>query len=555
MRNKILELLHNRRENVEVEFKSAKGGFPGSFWETFSAFANTNGGVIVLGVKEHKGVFVYDGFDDVQIEKLKKTFWDCVHNKDKVSVTLLAEKDVKELEIDGRKLLIFAVPRAPYDLKPVYLTRNPFGNTFKRNHEGDYRCTDLEVRLMFADAQHASKAFDNQILPNYSMADIDMATLKGYRQRFMLRRENHPWNDEDDMGFLTKLGAYRIDRETGKEGFTRAGILMFGKTESITDEVCVPWYFVDYQEKLSEDVEVRWSDRIYPDGTWEANLYQFFFRVYNKLVQTLPTPFQLEGAERKEETSAQISLREALVNALVHCNYAEQGNILVTRTKNQIVFRNPGTMLIAVEDFYAGSISLCRNSILQKFFVQLGYGEKAGSGADVISKGWIDNDLKKPVLIERVQPDAVSLVFDLSDLDVKFKQDTTQKKENITQKSKNTTQKKENTTQKKENTTQKGKNTTQKGKNTTQKKENTTPKSKNTTQKKGQNTTQKRSALQLSIIEYLRQHPTATREDMVNNIPEATIDGVKYSLTRLKKLGDIERVGGRKTGYWVVYYE
>lgn len=280
--NDILQLFHSS-ENVEVEFKSAKGGLPESFWETFSAFANTNGGVIVLGVKEKEGKFIPDGLTDEQIKTYKKRFWDGAHNKEKVSATMLTERDVTEADMEDGKLLVFRVPRASYDLRPVYLTKNPFGNTYKRNHEGDYHCTDVEVRQMFSDAHHTTLPFDNQILPNYTINDIDIPSLKGYRQRFSLKKENHPWNELDDMAFMTKLGVYRVDRETGEEGFTRAGILMFGKTESITDQACTPWYFVDYQEKMSSDSNQRWTDRVYPDGTWEANLYQFFFRVYNKL--------------------------------------------------------------------------------------------------------------------------------------------------------------------------------------------------------------------------------------------------------------------------------
>lgn len=413
-KTEVLQLIAHS-ENAEVEFKSAKGGLPESFWETFSAFANTNGGLIVLGVKEKEGQFISDGLTDEQIKTYKKRFWDCAHNKEKVSATMLTERDVMTVETDDAKLLVFRVPRASYDIRPVYLSKNPFGNTYKRNHEGNYHCTDAEVRQMFSDAHHTTLPFDNQILPNYTMDDIDMPSLKGYRQRFSLKKANHPWNELDDFAFMSKLGVYRVDRETGEEGFTRAGILMFGKTESITDQACAPWYFVDYQEKTGDNPQQRWTDRIYPDGTWEANLYQYFFRVYNKLAQTLPVPFLLDGITRQDETTAHVAVREALANTLVHCNYAVQGNIVVTRSLERIIFRNPGCMLVSVEDFYEGNQSLCRNPILQKFFIQLGIGEKAGSGADFIVRGWLDNKWGRPQLEEKVQPDVVTLTFQLKE--------------------------------------------------------------------------------------------------------------------------------------------
>lgn len=75
--------------------------------------------------------------------------------------------------------------------------------------------------------------------------------------------------------------------------------------------------------------------------------------------------------------------------------------------------RNPGRMLISVDDFYAGSHSLCRNPIIQKMFMLLGYGEKAGSGADYIVKGWENNQWGRPVIEETVQPDTVLLTLKL----------------------------------------------------------------------------------------------------------------------------------------------
>lgn len=90
------------RENSEVEYKSAAGGFPKvEFWRSFSALANTNGGTIVLGVKEKNHKFTPDGLTEELIEKYRKQFWDDAHNKSCVNIPLLVESDIEEIRTGG----------------------------------------------------------------------------------------------------------------------------------------------------------------------------------------------------------------------------------------------------------------------------------------------------------------------------------------------------------------------------------------------------------------------------------------------------------------------
>ena len=144
-----LDSLLNSIESDDLEFKSAAGGFPGSFWDTYSAFANSEGGVIVLGVIEKKGKFYIDNLSDEQIEKYTKDFWNNVNNRATVSCNLLKTEDVVVEDYKGHKLMLFFIPRASREQRPVYRTSQPYNGTFKRNHEGDYKCTEREVQRMF----------------------------------------------------------------------------------------------------------------------------------------------------------------------------------------------------------------------------------------------------------------------------------------------------------------------------------------------------------------------------------------------------------------------
>ena len=88
-----LQKLENYRENNRIEAKKALGGLPQSIWETYSAFANTLGGIILLGVKEDPDRFL-QAVDLPDPDKLIKDFWDTINNSNKVSVNILSSKNV-----------------------------------------------------------------------------------------------------------------------------------------------------------------------------------------------------------------------------------------------------------------------------------------------------------------------------------------------------------------------------------------------------------------------------------------------------------------------------
>ena len=410
-----LESLMEGYESTDIEFKSAKGGFPGSLWETYSAFANTQGGVIVLGVKEKDGRFMIDNLSEDQIQRYKSDLWNGLNNKSICSTNILKDGDVQDGEYNGSHVLVINVPRAQRTQIPIYIKNNP-DNVFKRNHEGDYQCTPDNVRRMYADAD-VEHTRDSRILPEFTIEeDIDNESLQQYKRIVSAHSPSHPWLSLSDKELLKKLGGYRADKREKKEGLTIAGLLMFGKIDSITDQYCCPNYFPDYREYLSSDPHARWTNRVYADGTWEANLFQFYLKVYNKLAAALPKPFALSNGIRVEETSAHVALREAFINALVHCDYSINASLVVEQHKDYIKFSNPGSLLITMDQFYHGGESVCRNKYLQQMFTLMGAAEKAGSGADKILQGWKEADYRSPELKERTQPDKVELTLPLVNL-------------------------------------------------------------------------------------------------------------------------------------------
>lgn len=402
-----LAKLETHRENNRIEAKAAQGGLPKSVWETVSAFANTEGGVIILGAKERKdGTFEVVGLGNA--DKMLDDFWNAAHSPDKLSCCVMSDRDVNIESVEGKELIVIEVPRADRCLRPVYINGNPVTGTYRRDHKGDYRCASNEIQAMYRDA--SDESVDTRIHENLTTDDLSAETIGSYRRSYELHHSTHAWNDLPDEEFLCRIGAAKADRG-GAIHPTSAGLLMFGEEWRIMAEF--PHYFLDYRQELGTDE--RWQGRITSqDDSWSGNVFDFYRRVFNNMKQAVNVPFRLdENSQRVDETEAHDALREAIANCLTNADYNERRGVVFLWKEDGLHFSNPGGFRVGIEDAYVGGNSDPRNETMMKMFTLINIGERAGGGIPDMVKKWTSAGFGRPVLDERVNPERSSIFLPL----------------------------------------------------------------------------------------------------------------------------------------------
>ena len=303
----------------------------------------------------------------------------------------------------GKDIIVIRVPRAARTEKPVYINGNPFTGSYRRNGEGDYKCSREQVQAMVRDA--AVKTQDMIVLDNMGLDVFNYDSVKRYRLRMKNYRPGHVWEELEDVDFLYRLTA--VGRaEDGTLHPTTAGLLMFGYEYEIVKEF--PMYFLDYQEQM--DPNTRWTDRIVStSGDWSGNVYDFYFRVYNKIAQDIKIPFKLEGGDRIDDTPVHKALREALANCLINADYYGRQGVVIVKKKDVITLSNPGEFRVEVKTAISGGVSDPRNSALIKMFNLIEVGERAGSGIPNIFNVWNKQGWELPTITENFDPERITL--------------------------------------------------------------------------------------------------------------------------------------------------
>ena len=121
------------------------GGLPESIWETYSAFANADGGIILLGVEElpDKSLRPVDLLDPYW---LIDDFLTMLDDPQKASANILSPECIQIHTIEGKHIIAITVPRAPLSCFPVYIDNDPLRGAYYRLGEGDYLLTPEQLQ-------------------------------------------------------------------------------------------------------------------------------------------------------------------------------------------------------------------------------------------------------------------------------------------------------------------------------------------------------------------------------------------------------------------------
>lgn len=364
--------------------------------ETYSSFANTDGGTVYLGVDEpKKGKFIYTGI--INPEKIENELITQLRNRNKVSWDLIPEENITTLTIENKKIIQIEIPEAPLSRKPIYLNDN-IKNSYIRKGDADQKINNDELKQFISDAN--IQATDSTPLQGFNLDDLVLNDIEEYKSQYNKFNDDIYSSKESTTDFLLRIGAMVKDRKDGTIRLNEAGLLFFGKYNSIIDKF--PGFQLDYVKKNNSN-DVNWVNRISSGdmNNPEMNIYRYYRIIFDQIKSGIPQSFDPsdDGTQTNYYKNMSIALREALVNMLMHAYYGSNSSIRILDTKNFLEFRNPGKMLVSKEEFIMGSQSIPRNPRLAVIFRRIGLAERAGSGGQRIYEMTEKNSLRTPDIL------------------------------------------------------------------------------------------------------------------------------------------------------------
>ena len=354
---KIMTLL-KKGEGLQIEFKECRQGLSRDIFPTVCSFLNRLGGEILLGVDDNGRLA---GVENCLIEQIQKDFISSLNNPQKIAPSFYLS--IEEIEIKGKKILYIYVPQS----SQVHRCNN---RIYDRNKDSDLDITDNTDLVMAMYLKKKISYSENKVYPFLGMDDFRKDLFVRVRKMAANRIANHPWGVMDERELLKSSQLFLKDYQSGKEGFSLAAALLFGKDEVILS--ILPHFRTD--AILRKENLDRYDDR----DDIRTNLIESYDRIMAFTAKHLPDKFYLEN-EQNINIRDRI-FREIASNILIHREYLNPFPAKLVIEKTRVYTENSnkphGHGLIDPNNFSP----FPKNPVIARFFKEIGWAEELGSG-------------------------------------------------------------------------------------------------------------------------------------------------------------------------------
>ncbi|MGJ7920636.1 RNA-binding domain-containing protein [Neobacillus sp. LXY-4] len=382
-------------ESKKVEFKSwvkaNKKELMNILTNESVGFANTDGGIILVGVEDDGEITGCHDYDEQNI--IESIYDRTVPNLfTDIDIIRFAGKDILKISIQKSQEIVATSKGVVYkrlgkNTKPYYPSEYTSNNI--QGFKGDYSAKIIEPS---------------------TINDLDMTEVERLKLKIQSRDKDSTLYQSDNISFLKDLRLIDVDGDEIQ--LTVAGLLFVGTKEAIAkympqSEIIILTYNegqTEYHKRLELKVPlVQVVDRI-----------QQFFEDRNGIQNIQMGLFKLEIQDYPINV-----FQEALLNAISHRDYESASSIFVKFYPNEIIIENPGSFPSGVDSTnIITHPSSPRNKLIAETLQKLRYVQRSGQGVDIIFKDMLS--LGKSAPEYNLYSDAVSLTLRSSLEDIEF---------------------------------------------------------------------------------------------------------------------------------------
>lgn len=356
----LAELRRAGDDGAQIEAKRAKSGFPQSLWETISAFANTTGGFVLLGV-EQRGGFQVTGVDDPGgiANRLASL---C---SDEMEPPVRAE--IWNTVLEDQPVIVARIPAISPMQRPCHLRRwGPLAGSRVRVNDGDRQMSAYEVSLWLSERQQPTH--DRRLVAEATIGDLNADTLARFVARLRTTRQAVLGTMDTDE-ILRRTHVTGVDAD-GTLRPTLAGLFAFG----IYPQQFFPQLnltVVVYPTDRPGEPGPR-GERFVDNRSIDGDIPAMLTGALDVIHPHLKRRGIVQGLYRVDEPEYPIEvLREAIVNALAHRDYSAASHgaqVQIELYPNRLMARNPGGLYGPVDVSRLGfeTLTSARNPVLLK---------------------------------------------------------------------------------------------------------------------------------------------------------------------------------------------